>query len=121
MPLLQKNEIIEHRKIIRKSKRLNQLLYDNNKGLIEIFEQAKLLDDNGRNGFTMKAALLFFQQINKPGEIYLSRRQIETIYMYSMMSILDEFKHERKYFYLLFVEFQEMICRASIVGFDDSM
>jgi len=41
--------------------------------------------------------------------------------MFSMMSILDEFKHERKYFYLLFVEFQEMICRASIVGFDDSM
>ena len=46
---------------------------------------------------------------------------METIYMYSMMSILDEFKHERKYFYQLFVEFQEMICRASIVGFDDSM
>ena len=38
LPLLQKNEIIEHRKIIRKSKRLNQLLYDNNKGMIEIFE-----------------------------------------------------------------------------------
>lgn len=41
--------------------------------------------------------------------------------MYSMMSVIDEFKHEKKYSYLLFVEFQEMICRASIVGFDGLM
>jgi hypothetical protein len=37
------------------------------------------------------------------------------------MSVIDEFKHEKKYSYLLFVEFQEMICRASIVGFDGQM
>lgn len=37
------------------------------------------------------------------------------------MSVIDEFKFEKKYFYLLFVEFQEMICRASIIGFEDNL
>jgi hypothetical protein len=33
------------------------------------------------------------------------------------MSVLDEQRYEKKYLYLYYVEFLEMICRASIVGF----
>jgi hypothetical protein len=113
--------LIEHRRVIKQSKKLNQLLYDNNKGLIELFEQIKFYDNNGKHGFSLKAALTYFSSINHSGEFYLSRRQIETIFMYSMMSVIDEFKFEKKYSYLLFVEFQEMVCRASIIGFEDNL
>ena len=34
------------------------------------------------------------------------------------MTVVNEFKYGEKYLYLYFVEFQEMVCRAAIVGFD---
>jgi len=35
------------------------------------------------------------------------------------MTIINESTQEAKYSYLEFVEFQEMLCRVAILGFDD--
>lgn len=39
--------------------------------------------------------------------------------MYSMMTVLNEHVKTEKYSYLVYIEFQEMICRAAIIGFED--
>jgi len=41
MPLVRNSKIVEYRDLIRKSTRLNELLFDNRKGLAEIYEHAK--------------------------------------------------------------------------------
>jgi len=48
----------------------------------------------------------------------ISKKEIETIYYYSQMTVVNEFKYGEKYLYLYFIEFQEMVCRAAIVGSD---
>lgn len=35
----------------------------------------------------------------------------------SQMTVHDEYKNSSKYFYLKFVEFQEMFCRIAMLGF----
>lgn len=45
--------------------------------------------------------------------------QISDCFVSSMMTVHDEYKNYQKYFYLHFVEFQEFICRAAMIGFKD--
>ena len=54
-PIVNKSPILEHRKIIRKSAKLNELLYDNNKGLVKYFDYAR--KEYGENNlFTIDCA-----------------------------------------------------------------
>jgi hypothetical protein len=54
-----------HRRIIRNSKKLNELLFDNNHGLSIIYDDAKKMQ--GKGIFDMKIAKKFFEKFNKPG------------------------------------------------------
>jgi hypothetical protein len=40
-PILNNSPILKHREIIRKSVKLNELLYDNNKALVLLFDQTR--------------------------------------------------------------------------------
>jgi len=40
-PILNKSPILKHREIIRKSVKLNELLFDNNKALVLLFDQTR--------------------------------------------------------------------------------
>ena len=40
-PILNKSPVLKHRDIIRKSEKLNELLYDNNKALVLLFDQTR--------------------------------------------------------------------------------
>ena len=40
-PLVKKSTIVDHRKIIRRSVKLNELLYDNNKALVKLFDDTR--------------------------------------------------------------------------------
>ena len=40
-PLVTKSTIIDHRKAIRRSLKLNELLYDNNKALVKLFDDSR--------------------------------------------------------------------------------
>ena len=49
----------------------------------------------------------------------LTEFQILECFVASMMTIYDEYKDHKKYFYLNFVEFQEMICRIALITYDE--
>lgn len=60
-PAAEHSRLEEQRLIIRKSKRLNELLYDNHQGLTEVFEHCKQPTEHSRQPqFTFEAALPFF-------------------------------------------------------------
>lgn len=62
-PVIEKSKMIKVRKIIRGSKKLNDLLYHNREGLKQIFEVSKKFEKdntNGKNGFTIGAARSFY-------------------------------------------------------------
>lgn len=59
-PASEFSKIEEQRIVIRKSKRLNELLFDNNKGLLEVFEHFKISESGRAPQFTFAAAKLFF-------------------------------------------------------------
>jgi hypothetical protein len=45
--------------------------------------------------------------------------QIDECFIFSMMTIYNEKMHSRKYDYLVFVEFQELLCRLAYIGFEE--
>ena len=45
----------------------------------------------------------------------MSEKIINENFIYSQMTVLNEYKNMNKYFYLVFVEFQELVCRLAIV------
>lgn len=57
----------------------------------------------------------------------MRERQMQTLspsvvfecFINSTMTIHDEYKHDYKYHYLKFVEFQEMVCRIAMLGFEE--
>jgi hypothetical protein len=55
-PLVSKSTIIDHRKIIRRSAKLNELLYDNNKALVKLFDDSRKAYDPKKK-FTKECAV----------------------------------------------------------------
>ena len=47
----------------------------------------------------------------------ISDQLIEDSFIYSMMTVINEIKNIRKYYYLVMVEFLEMLCRIAYLGF----
>jgi hypothetical protein len=49
----------------------------------------------------------------------LKNRIIDECFIFSMMTVSNEKQLVRKYDYLVFVEFQELLCRIAYVGFEE--
>lgn len=94
--------------MIRASKRLNELLYHNHELLQKIFEEAKKWDPystNGKMGFTVRAAREFFYHFVTTEVLLLNMKQIDDCFVASMMTVLNEVNHQKKYDHLVFIEF----------------
>lgn len=59
-----KSKVAEHRSTIRASRKLNELLLDNRKGLTQVYNEIKLLEHGGRAGFTVECARSFFMALS---------------------------------------------------------
>jgi len=60
-------------------------------------------------------AIKFFLTLKHP-ELELTSGKIEQSFAFAMMTVLDEDKRMKKYEFLAFVEFLEMLCRLALVG-----
>ena len=101
--------ILEHRAASRESKHLNQLLYDNERPLELVFDKIK---GQGKV-VTLPAITKFFTALNHP-DLAISARDIEECFVFSMMTVLYEDQHMKRYEGLQPVEFLEMLCRLAI-------
>lgn len=54
-----------------------------------------------------------YHDLKDPGEISL--KKIDEAFHFSMMTVLNEHRNMKKYQYIVFVEFLEMLCRIAIV------
>ena len=93
---------------MRKNARLNELLYDNRVCLLELYGRAKL----PVIGFTKQAAKDFFFQF-EPVRKKLSLHQFDECFVFSLMTVQNEHSNMKKYDYLVFVEFQDMLTRVA--------
>ena len=121
-PLIQDSEILKTRKLIRASKRLNDLLYHNREGLKEIFELSKKFDksnSDAKKGFTLESAKYFFGHWNDRKVIQINAAQIEEYFVYSMMTVHNEYAKSRKYLHLVYIEWLEFMCRLCHNGFEE--
>ena len=90
-PIIHKSPILEHRKIIRKSAKLNELLYDNNKGIVAYFDYGR--KEFGENlMFTKDSAIkLIMDLVDQDNKQFIaSEKIILEIFIYSMMTVTDE-------------------------------
>jgi hypothetical protein len=87
MPFYNKVPVWSHREIIRGSRHLNKLLYDNIHGLRLIYEKQKDL----QNLFTRKCAKMIFLGLKHPEVDYRATPDIiEECFLWSMMNVTDE-------------------------------
>lgn len=120
-PIIDSGVITEHRRLIRASPKLNDLLYHNRGSLEKIFGFGPTLDPSQKGGlkrYNIAVAKLFFGTVLETGVLTLARGQIEECFNYSMMTVHSEPQNSRKYDYLVYIEWLEMVCRMCLVGFD---
>lgn len=105
-PIVNKSPILKHREIIRKSVKLNELLFDNNKALVLLFDQTRNVHGQNKT-FNRECARIVFLGPECLGDkkYQPSERKIFECFIFSMMTIYDEFKNMTKYDFLFFVEF----------------
>ena len=107
-PIYDRSTILEIRNSMRKNPRLNELLFDNLKALQELYDKAKL----PKVGFTLEAAQKFFLSFEEVKD-KISLDKIEECFVFSMMTVLNEQASLKKYEYIVFVEFLDMLCRVA--------
>ena len=105
-PILNKSPILKHRDVIRKSEKLNELLYDNNKALVLLFDQTRKAYGENKT-FTKECAKIIFIGLDCLGDnrYSVNERKVFDCFVFSMMTIYNEHKNMAKYSYLNFVEF----------------
>ena len=112
-PTYDQTTMYEHRSQIRGNDFLNKLLHDNNNGLRSIYERYK----DELNFFTMESAIQLFKEL-KDENFKMKSNKIKEQFVLSLMTVIDETipNKIKKYEYLLYVEFLEMICRIALEG-----
>ena len=65
--------------------------------------------------FTKECAYQLFENL-KGSNYEINRNMLDQCFEFSMMTVLDEHRNLKKYQYLNFVEFLDMVCRIAIVG-----
>ena len=109
-PFVETSRMLEQRRLIRESKYLNKLLYDNLHALKYIFKRAKR-----SSIFTMDCAKKMLMPLKHP-DYKMSFLKVEECFIFCMMTVIDEVGNMKKYEYLSFVEFLDFLCRIAIVG-----
>lgn len=97
---------------MRESKQLNQLLFDNRKGLTFIFEDYSEF----ARGFTLGSAKKLLNALcteDPENEQHLIPN-MQKVFSFSKMMILKERQDEHKYHSLVYVEFLDFLCRVAI-------
>lgn len=110
-PYYKENTIISIRKIIRRSKELNQLLHDNTVGLQMIWNDFKI---KGK-GFNIDSARKLVLNLREQAEAYIP--DVAKCFVYSKMTNLKDSSEPKKYFSLEYVEFLEMLCRIAYMHY----
>ena len=80
-PIVLNSKITSVRKIIRSSKKLNNLLYHNSDGLHEAYNQSKKFDPNykdGKTGFTINSARFFFETLKERKVLNVTLKQVSS-------------------------------------------
>ena len=89
---------------------------------MKVFEDVKRWDPfntTGKAGFTLRSGREFFYYLKHAAVTpLLNIKKIDECFIASQMTILNEARDAKKYDYLTYVEFQEMLCRIAIVGLD---
>ena len=93
---------------MRASSKLNELLFDNTKGLEAIFDEYK----DEKSLFTQDSAVNLMRDHTSLSK-HLDQATILKCFIFSQMTVLDEHKGLKKYGYLEFVEFLDMLCRLA--------
>ena len=83
---------------------MNNYLQDNEYDLSRIYNA---YSDNGRGDFTLTSAAKLF-----PADL-VDAQTLKACFIYSAMTIQNESTKSKKYKWLLYVEFLELICRVS--------
>lgn len=65
MPIYNASKILTTRAVLRESKQLNQLLFDNRNGLYEIFQDYSNWPGSGQNGFSHMSATKLLNPLNE--------------------------------------------------------
>ena len=111
-PLMKTSNMLIHRRNMRQSKKLNELLFDNKVALASIFEHFK----DPKAGFTIEKAGLMLAKLFDSLIKTIDSAKIKECFVYSLMTIQNEHCNRLKYLSLLAIEFQEFICRVAIVA-----
>lgn len=71
--------------------------------------------------FNRKCASIIFMDLQQlsNNKFMVTEKIIFDCFVFSMMTVLDEYKNMNKYNYLVFVEFQELICRLALTCFKE--
>jgi hypothetical protein len=70
-----------------------------------------------KGNFTIQCAYKMFEKLK--GEKYkISRKIIDQCFQFSQMTVLNETTNMKRYNYINFVEFLDMICRIAITALD---
>lgn len=117
MPTYRQSEIPKHRKIIRASIELNNLLLKNEPSLTQVFTEYQ---ENGQ--FTQQSALRIIDLTgryrpcgpNHHLDPILSKDTVLRCFAFSLMTIHNEQKEGQKYMHLYYVEFLEFLCRCAL-------
>lgn len=104
-------------KMIRNSYRLNKLLEDNLPGLQKVYENET--NKSEKLLFDRKTALSYFKRFVGNGMMEIENSILEECFVFSMMTVSDEKFNVKKYDYLYYVEFQDMLCRVAYFGFTE--
>jgi hypothetical protein len=108
-PVIDKSKIKQKRLDIRKNQKLNDLLVLNETDLARIYYD---YSENKRGDFTYISAKKLLNSMEDHGTL-VEPATLKSCFIYSEMTVQHEASKRKKYKYLYYVEFLELLCRVA--------
>ena len=108
-PVIDKSKIKHKRLDIRKNQKLNDLLVANEMDLTRIYYD---YSENKRGDFTLTSAKRLLNSMKDHG-VLVESAILKSCFIYSEMTVPHEASKSKKYTYLYYVEFLELLCRVA--------
>ena len=108
-PVIDKSKIKHRRLDIRNNQKLNDLLVANEVDLARIYHD---YSENKRGDFTLASAKRLLNSMTDHGTLVESA-VLKSCFIYSEMTVPHEASKSKKYTYLYYVEFLELLCRVA--------
>jgi hypothetical protein len=108
-PVIDKSKIKLKRLDIRKNQKLNDLLVANENDLVRIYYD---YSENKRGDFTLTSAKSLLNSMKEHGTL-VEPAVLKSCFIYSEMTVPHEASKSKKYTYINYVEFLELLCRAA--------